>query len=150
MNYKTALGNIDEAIINYMRGIFLPFARFAIFLIFFWFGMLKVIGASPASPMVVSLLKVTMPFISPDIFLVGFGIFEMLIGISFIVPHLERVAIALLLAHMVTTTMPLFMLESMAWQGTFVPTLEGQYIIKNILFIALAIGIATQLRPRQF
>jgi hypothetical protein len=29
----------------------------------------------------------------------------------------------------------------------FVPTLEGQYIIKNVAIIALAIGIAAQLRP---
>jgi uncharacterized membrane protein YkgB len=143
------LGKTDEKIIDLMRRIFFPFARFAIFLPFFWFGLLKVIEASPASPLVLALLGKTMPFISPDAFLVGFGIFEMIIGISLLIPHFERPAIALLLLHLFTTMMPLFILPSLTWQRAFVPTMEGQYIIKNILFIALAMGIAAHLRPRR-
>jgi hypothetical protein len=35
----------------------------------------------------------------------------------------------------------------MTWSGFLVPTLEGQYIIKNLVVIAAAIGIAAQLYP---
>ena len=148
MEYKKALGTVDEKTIHYMRRIFFPFARFAIFIIFFWFGILKVIGISPASPLVLSLLAETLSFITPEIFLIYFGIFEMIIGISFIIPRFERFAIALLAIHMITTSLPLFMLKTITWQSTFAPTMEGQYIIKNILFIALAIGIASHLHPK--
>ena len=71
----------------------------------------------------------------------------MIIGICFLVPNLERLAIFLLIPHMVMTSLPLFLLPSIAWQTFFVPTLEGQYIIKNLVIIALAIGIAAQLKP---
>ena len=149
MSFKNTLGEVDERIIGFTRQIFYPMARFAVFLPFFWFGILKVIGASPASPLVLALLAETLPFISPETFLICFGIFEMIIGLSFLIPHFERPAIALLIIHMVTTVMPLFILKAVTWQSTFVPTMEGQYIIKNILFIALAIGIAAHLHPRR-
>lgn len=138
----------DRRITDYANLFFPSIARFSIFIIFFWFGILKVLEASPASPLVLSLLAETLPFITPETFLICFGVLEMIIGIAFLVPRFERPAILLLFIHMVTTVLPLFILKSIAWQSAFVPTLEGQYIIKNLLFIALAIGIAANLRPR--
>jgi membrane protein implicated in regulation of membrane protease activity len=109
--------------------------------------MLKVLGLSPASPLVLTLLDRTMPFISPGVFLVWFGLFEVLIGVVFLVPKLSRLAIALLVIHLITTVMPLFLLKSSLWTGMMVPTLEGQYIIKNVLIVALAIVLASNLTP---
>jgi uncharacterized membrane protein YkgB len=48
---------------------------------------------------------------------------------------------------MVTTFMPLVLLTTETWTGFLVPTLEGQYIIKNLVIIAAAIGIASHLHP---
>jgi uncharacterized membrane protein YkgB len=140
---------IDSDAISLMQRFALPFARFAIFLIFFWFGLLKILDASPASPLVISLLTNTLPFIQAETFLIWFGVFEMIVGIAFIIPRLERVAIALLIIHFLTTILPLFMLKSLTWQSTFIPTLEGQYIIKNILIITVAVSIAAHIHPRQ-
>lgn len=141
------IARTDKTLINFMRRISLPLARFAIFIIFFWFGALKVIGASPASPMVIELLHRTMPFINPTTFLFYFGIYEMLIGITFLIPRIERLSIALLLPHLISTVLPLFLLTQLTWSGFLVPTMEGQYIIKNILIVALAISIAAHLKP---
>ena len=71
----------------------------------------------------------------------------MIIGISFILPRCERLAIALLIPHMILTTLPLIFLPAMTWKGLLTPTLEGQYIIKNLVIIALAMGIAAHLHP---
>lgn len=71
----------------------------------------------------------------------------MIIGISFIIPRLERLAIALLIPHMVMTALPLIFLQAMTWQGFLTPSLEGQYIIKNLVIVALAVGIAAHLHP---
>ncbi len=71
----------------------------------------------------------------------------MIIGIAFIIPRAERLAIALLIPHMIMTALPLLFLPAMTWQGFLTPTLEGQYIIKNLVIIALAMGIATHLHP---
>ena len=80
-------------------------------------------------------------------FMVLFGLFECLIGLLFLIRGAERIVIPLLFIHMITTIMPLFFLPEVTWSRFLVPTLEGQYIIKNILIIATAIGIAAHLHP---
>lgn len=135
--------------IHFCKSIALPFSRFAIFLVYFWFGILKVLGESPANPLVAELLERTLPGITFESFIFAFGILEVLIAIMILIPHLERLAIFVLVLHMITTIMPLFLLPQIAWSGFLVPTLEGQYIIKNILIIALAVVILSNLHPHQ-
>ncbi len=138
---------VDKKIIHTTRSLELTFARIAFFVVFFWFGILKLFDASPANPMVDSLLAHTMPFMTFQTFIILLGVYEMIIGIVFLIPRLERVAIFLLIPHLVVTTMPLILLPSMTWQSWFIPTLEGQYIIKNILIIAVALDLAASLKP---
>ena len=107
---------------------------------------LKVVGESPANPLVEKLLQNTLPFITFNQFIVLFGMFEVIIGLSFLIPKFERLAIFLLGIHMVTTFLPLVMLPEVTWQSLFIPTLEGQYIIKNLAIIGLAMGIASRLQ----
>lgn len=141
------LRQLDEQVILFFRRVCVPFARVGLFVIFFWFGALKVVGLSPASDLVQSLFEQTVNFISFNHFMVLFGLFECLIGILFLIPGFERLVIPLLFIHMVTTFMPLFLLKEITWDGFFVPTLEGQYIIKNLVIIASAIAIAAELDP---
>ena len=74
---QPTIQEIDKDIIHFFRKISDPLARFALFVVFFWFGLLKVIGQSPASEMVENLLSMTMPFIPFTLFIVLFGLFEM-------------------------------------------------------------------------
>ena len=141
------LEKFDIWFIHLLRKISMPIARLALFTVFFWFGILKIFGTSPANPMVADLLHATMPFMDWNVFIVLFSIYEMLIGITFLIPRLERLAIALLVPHMIMTGLPLIFLPDMTWQGFFIPTLEGQYILKNLVIIALAVGIAAHLYP---
>lgn len=141
------ISEIDVKLINFFRRISIPVARFGLFVVFFYFGALKVIGQSPASGLVEQLFEQTINFISFGNFIILFGLFECLIGVLFIIPKAERVVMPLLFFHMITTFMPLFILPEVTWSGFLVPTLEGQYIIKNLVIIAAAIGIAAQLRP---
>lgn len=122
----------------------LTLSRFAIFIIYFWFGSLKLIDSSPANPLVESLLNKTLPYVSFNQFIVFLGIWEMVIGIVFLIPKLEKVAITIFSFHTITTLMPLFLLPTMAWKSFLIPTLEGQYIIKNLITIALAVNIVSQ------
>jgi uncharacterized membrane protein YkgB len=124
-----------------LRNVFPHLARIALFVIFFWFGLLKIIDVSPANPLVSALLERTLPFMSFGTFIVLFSIYEMVIGICFLVPKWNKVGAVLFFLHMITTVMPLVLLPSVAWQGMWVPTLEGQYIIKNIALIALVVGL---------
>lgn len=144
-----SLGRVDRGIIHTMKRISLPLSRIAIFVIYFWFGMLKLFDLSPASPLVADLQARMIPFVNFHDFMIAFALFEMLIGIVFLIRGLERIAILLLLIHMIMTIMPLLFLPEIAWTSPFVPTLEGQYIIKNLVIIAAAIGIAAHTHLRR-
>jgi uncharacterized membrane protein YkgB len=141
------LRDIDLGLIRFFNRTAEPMARFGIFVVFFWFGILKVLGLSPATPLVEHLFNVTIHFMPFSAFLIGFGIFEMVIGILFLFQGFERIVMPLLLIHMVTTFGPLVFLPQVTWQHFLVPTLEGQYIIKNLVIIAAAMGIAAHLHP---
>ncbi|MES2470869.1 MAG: hypothetical protein V4526_01395 [Patescibacteria group bacterium] len=143
MNIKA----IDHQILNFLQRISVPLARFSLFVIFFWFGLLKVIGESPAGEMVESLFTQTISFMSFPTFMLLFAWFEVLIGILFLIPKATRLVFLLLIIHMITTLGPLIMLPEMTWAGFLIPTMEGQYIIKNLVIIATAIAVAAHVRP---
>ena len=67
----------------------------------------------------------------------------MLIGILFLIRGLERLVIALLCMHLLMTALPLVLLPQITWHAFLVPTLAGQYIIKNILlpFVIITFSI---------
>lgn len=138
---------IDLHVIHFFKRSFEPMARIGLFIVFFWFGALKVLGLSPASGIVEELLRTTIPFMEPALFIVLFGVFECLIGVLFLIKGLERVVLPLLLVHMITTLGPLVFLPEISWSGFLTPTLEGQYIIKNVVIVAAAIGIAAHVHP---
>jgi len=141
------LRTLDLELIHIFRKLSVPIARIGLFTVFFWFGILKVVGLSPASPLVQALFEHTISFMPFGTFIVLFGLFECLIGILFLIRGTERVVIPLLFFHMITTIMPIFIIPAATWSGFLIPTLEGQYIIKNILIIAAAIGIAAHMHP---
>ncbi|HRH30610.1 MAG TPA: hypothetical protein PK886_00895 [Candidatus Paceibacterota bacterium] len=136
--------------ISTCKSIMIPALRVSIAIVFIWFGWLKVIGISPATPLVEALHNVTIvSSIDFGTFMIFFGLFEVLIGILFLFKKASKIAITLLAIHMVTTLMPLFLLPKIAWSGFLVPTLEGQYIIKNLVIIAAAIAIAGHMHKQK-
>ncbi|MBI3442343.1 MAG: hypothetical protein HY007_01060 [Candidatus Sungbacteria bacterium] len=141
------ISQIDVHIISWLRRYSFPLARISLFVVFFWFGALKILHTSPANPLVEALLSRTLPFLTFEKFILFFGAYEMLIGTAFLIPGLERVAIVLLIPHIITTILPLIFLPQITWQGFLIPTLEGQYIIKNSVIVALAFSIAARLQP---
>lgn len=130
--------NIDSLIVDRLRRIEVPLARIAIFIVYFWFGLLKILGVSPAGPLVYALFQQTISFLPFSAFYLGFALFETAVGILFLIRGCERAALLMLGIHLLTTAMPLFLLPATTWQAFLIPTLEGQYIIKNVLITASA------------
>lgn len=138
---------LDHKIIHILREISIPTGRISIFIVYSWFGVLKILGLSPAGGLVHDLFNVTIHFMSFNTFYILFAFFEVIIGIMFLIPKLTRFVFPLLIIHMVCTFLPLIFLPDTAWSGFLVPTLEGQYILKNLIIIALALGIAAHVHP---
>jgi len=143
----TNIQNIDKKIIKGAQKIDMNFARIAIAVVYAWFGILKLVGMSPASPLVLALHQATIPGIPFWFFFPLFAAFEVLIGLLILKKGWERVTILLLFLHLLMTALPLVFLADMTWTAPFALTIEGQYIVKNILIIALAIDMAAGLKP---
>jgi uncharacterized membrane protein YkgB len=144
---KTRYKNIDLQIIEFFKKTYIPVARISIFLVFFWFGLIKILGLSPASPLAEALTAKTVGMQYFDTLFIVLAVLECIIGVLFLFPKMTRVVIPLLLFHMVIVCSPLVLVPELTWQLPFVPTLEGQYIIKNAVVVAVAIGIAASTRP---
>lgn len=143
MNIKT----VDLRFIDWLKRAFIPLARLAIFVVYFYFGILKLFNQSPAGPLAHDLAAKTVGTSHFHLAFMILAAYECLIGILFLFPKFTRVVIPLLLIHMVIVCSPLVLVPHDAFVKPFVPTLEGQYIIKNIAIIALAIGVAAQTTP---
>ncbi|HXV36852.1 MAG TPA: hypothetical protein VEC18_06875 [Myxococcota bacterium] len=142
-----AIAPIGAVLQQRLRRLAPTLAPASLALVYVWFGAIKLIGASPATPLVVALQQKTLPMFEPATFLALLGAAEVAIGALFLVERLRALALALFALHMLATLLPLVVLPSIAWRGLLLPTLEGQYIIKNVALIALAVGIAAGFRP---
>ena len=119
--------------------------RVGVGVVYFWFGILKPFGLSPADDMV---LRTTYWIPIPH-FLVVLGIWEMAIGICFVFPQLLRAGIILLFLHLPGTLLPFLLLPQETFQTfPYVLTLEGQYIVKNVVLAAAGLVIGGAIRHR--
>ena len=137
MNLKKVIEKLDKGIIYKMSQISAPAIRFSFGVIFIWFGILKPLGLSSAEGLLLSTVK-WMPFGAPETWLIIIGWWEVIIGVLFLFKKTTRIAITLLFMQMVGTFLPLIFLPEVTFQSgnIFLPTLEGQYIIKNLMIIS--------------
>lgn len=137
------LKDVDRRISGFMRHYGQDALRFTLAAIFIWFGILKPLGISPAEGLVLQTVD-WMPLLPATTWLAIIGWWEVAIGVLFLFRPTLRFAIALLALQMVGTFMPLVILPDVTFQSGRVPyglTLEGQYIIKNILIISAAMVV---------
>ena len=140
--------DVDRAISTAMRKWGATALRLSLAVIFIWFGILKPLGISPAEPLVLATVK-WLPLLEGPAWVSVIGWWEVAIGASFLFRRTVRIAIALLALQMAGTLMPLFLLPEVTFQDGRVPygpTMEGQYIIKNLLIISAALVVGGSLR----
>ncbi len=148
-----AFDRFDDRLSGFLRRHGVRLLRYAVGAVFLWFGALKLFpGASPAE----ALVKATVPFVDADAFYPVLAVWEMLIGVLLLVRPGARVALLLLALQMPGTFLPLVVLPEVCFArfpfaqpwDVFVLTLEGQYIIKNIVLIAAGIVVGGTVRRR--
>jgi uncharacterized membrane protein YkgB len=141
---KFDLQEIDDAVISYLRRISLPILRYSLAIIFIWFGALKPLGSSPVN----DLIEKTVYWFDPAIFIPVLGIWEIAIGICLIVTPWMRVGLFLLALQMPGTFLPLVLRPEICFIGNpFNLTLEGQYIVKNLVLIGAALVVGSRISP---
>lgn len=137
------VSRFDEFFIEFSARYGVPFLRLAIGIVFIWFGILKTMGdLSPAF----DLIAATVYWLTPEIIVPLLGLWEIGIGICFLIPALTRLGLFLLALQMPGTFLPLVLLPSVCFtMFPFGLTLEGQYIVKNLVIIGAALVIGSGL-----
>ncbi len=139
------LNSVDRRIAGFMDKYGRLFLRISLAVIFIWFGALKFLGMSPAE----ELVRRTVYWFQPEIFVPVLGWWEVAIGIGLLIRPLIRVSILLLFLQMPGTMLPLILLPDVCFtQFPLGLTLEGQYIIKNLILISAALVVGGTVRRK--
>ena len=136
--------SVDKKLTNWMANYGLLILRISLGIVFLWFGLLKFFkGLSPAE----DLVRNTVYFFNPDVFIPILAAWESLIGIGLITGKFLRLTILLLFLQMPGTALPLLILPEKVWTVfPFGLTLEGQYIVKNLVLIGAGLVIGATVR----
>lgn len=119
--------------------------RVCVGVVFLWFGVLKFFPAtSPAEGVAVrAATELTFGVLPPEAILPVLAVAETAIGFGLVTGVLLRVALAGFFAHMAGVFSALFVLSGEMWQeGAPIPTMEGQYVIKNLVLVAACLVVA--------
>ncbi len=128
-----------DYLVGLLRRWSIPALRLTLGLVFVWFGVLKLFGASP----VAELLKNTYTFLPLQPFAITLGALEVLIGVGLILKRAMRCTLCLLCAHLTGTFIALWLAPALFFhQGNLLwLTADGEFVIKNMVLIAAALVI---------
>lgn len=114
-------------------------------IIYFWYGMLKVVDMSPVE----ELIERTTDWIGVRDFVFFLGIWEVVIGICLFIRKLNRIGLILLFLQFPGTFLPLFLNPEDCF--TIIPwglTLEGQYVFKNLILLSAGLVLIGSLHKK--
>ena len=140
---------VDVRLTNWMARYGLVLLRVSLGVVFFWFGVLKFFpGLSPAQDLATRTIdRLTFGLMPANVSIVILATWECLIGLGLIFGVFMRATLLLLFLQMLGTVTPLFFFPHETFtQVPFAPTLEGQYIIKNVVLVSAGLVIGATVR----
>lgn len=148
-NFRNWFNQTDIRITQWMSRHGILFLRVSLGIVFLWFGALKFFpGLSPAEDLAVQTIeRLTIGNIPGDYALWILALWESLIGLFLLFGIWMRLTLLLLFTQMIGTILPVFFFPQQVFvYFPLVPTLEGQYIIKNLVIISAGIVIGATVR----
>ena len=142
----------DRRITGWMANHGVLLLRIALGVVFFWFGALKLIpDASPAEALAGQTIeRLSGGLVAAGTSLPMLAVWEVAIGVGLFIGRGMRITLFLLFVQMLGTITPLFLFPTETFsQFPWAPTLEGQYIIKNVVIVAAAIVLGATVRGGQ-
>jgi uncharacterized membrane protein YphA (DoxX/SURF4 family) len=140
---------IDVKLTTWMAHYGVRLLRVSLGIVFFWFGALKFFpGLSPAQDLATKTISIlTFGSFPPNMSIVVLATWECLIGFGLILGLFMRATLLLLFLQMLGTITPIFFFPHEVFTHIpYAPTLEGQYIIKNIVLISAGLVIGATVR----
>ena len=135
---------VDERVAGWMERWGVTVLRIALGVVFVWFGVLKVIGKSPVE----ELVRETAYFLPGDFVVPAIGVWEIIIGLGLLFPVALRLTLLMFWAQMAGTFLVLVLHPSLSFQdgNPLLLTVEGEFVIKNLVLIAAGLVIGSQVR----
>ena len=127
----------------------IPLLRISLGINFLWFGLLKFFpGLSPAQDLATNTIEqLTFGIVEPSVSIYLLATWETLIGLGLITGLFLRATLFLLFLQMLGTITPLILFPDQTFvRFPYAPTLEGQYIIKNMVLISAALVVGSTVR----
>jgi uncharacterized membrane protein YphA (DoxX/SURF4 family) len=143
------LRNAERRIASWMLSHGSAAARISLGTVFVWFGALKLYGMSPATELVTALVG---DIVNAETFCAVLGWWEVAIGVCLIAGGrvLTRIGLVLLFAQMPGTFLPVIFLPNLVFADFPLGlTMEGQYIVKNIVLLSCALVVGGSLYERR-
>ncbi|MCK6627427.1 MAG: DoxX family protein [Anaerolineae bacterium] len=140
---------IDRRITDWMARFGVMLLRVSLGLVFFWFGVLKFFpGLSPAQDLATRTIDLlTFGLVPAAVSIPLLAGWECLIGLGLITGLFMRVTLLLLFMQMLGTITPIFLFPGEVFTAIpYAPTLEGQYIIKNMVLVSAGLVIGATVR----
>jgi uncharacterized membrane protein YkgB len=136
---------LDERLRPLLARIGVPLLRISLGVVFLWFGLLKIFDVSPVSGLVAN----TIYWFDPDVVVPALGVFEVFVGACLVAGRLMRIALPLLVLQMAGTFMVLVLLPDVAFRdgNPFLLTVEGEFVVKNLVLLSSALVIGSRLAP---
>ncbi|HEV2781607.1 MAG TPA: DoxX family membrane protein [Actinophytocola sp.] len=133
---------VEARAIGNLRRVSLPLLRLAIGTVFLWFGALKVADVTPVDDFVAN----TLPWFDRAWLVPAVGLFEIVIGTALIAGRALTLVCMLLVGHLAGTFLSLIMQPDVTFQhgNPLMLTAEGEFVIKNLVFIAAGLVIAAR------
>ena len=124
-----------------------PLLRISLGIVYIWFGALKVGDATPVGQLVAK----TVPFLPEKIFVPALGVFEVVLGLGLIVGRYLGIVALLMVGHLAGTFLVLVTQPQEAFQhgNPLMLTTEGEFVVKNLVFIAAGLVIAARFNRRE-
>ena len=149
MSMPGRLDPIDLRLTSWMASHGITLTRLALGIVFLWFGAIKFVPDwSPAADLAIRTIdRLSFGVVGPALALPLLAAWESLIGIGLLSGRFLRVTLLLLFLQMPGTMMPLILFPAETFRAfPYAPTLEGQYIIKNLVLISAAIVVGATVR----
>ena len=143
---------LDRRITAWMNRHGVTLTRVSLGIVYLWFGALKFFpGSSPAESLATdTVTRLSGGNIPEHLALIGLASWEVLIGLGLLSGRFLRITLLLLWLQMAGALLPLVLFPDETFaRFPLVPTLEGQYIIKNLVIISAAIVVGGGVRRQR-
>lgn len=140
---------LDRALTSFLADYGIGILRISLGIVFLWFGILKFFPGFSSAEYLAGETIETLSFelVPKKSALLMLATLETFIGVALILRVFLRFVLLCLVFQMLGTFTPLFLFPQMTWTVFgVVPTLEGQYIIKNIVLLSAAIVVGATVR----